>query len=154
MAKYFKIDGKTARAAITKGEFIDFYLVVNVVSFRKAIYVFDSNTKVLIKKFNSINKLSKEIGISRETISIYLNTYVPFKGNLFLTFVPEDFENLEKSVSDAILGLDLDRTEAKKIWQYYFNESGDVVKKTYESIGLVAKTLKVHHTFINNHIDK
>jgi hypothetical protein len=35
--------------------------------------------------FNSINQLSGHLSISRETISIYLNTYVPYKGNLFLT---------------------------------------------------------------------
>ncbi len=36
-------------------------------------------------KFDSINKLSQYLGVSRETISIYLNTYVPYKSNLFLT---------------------------------------------------------------------
>jgi len=35
--------------------------------------------------FDSINQLSKYLSISRETISLYLNTYVPYKGNLFLT---------------------------------------------------------------------
>ena len=44
MAKYYQIDGKVARAAITKGEYQDFLLIVKNVSNRKAIYVFDSNT--------------------------------------------------------------------------------------------------------------
>lgn len=29
------------------------------------------------KTFNSINELSKYLGVARETLSIYLNTYVP-----------------------------------------------------------------------------
>ena len=39
----------------------------------------------IIHKFTSINKLSQYLGVSRETISIYLNTHVPYRGNLFLT---------------------------------------------------------------------
>ena len=34
-------------------------------------------------KFESINKLSQYLNISRETINIYLNTYVPYKSNIF-----------------------------------------------------------------------
>lgn len=122
-----------------------------------SIYLYkyvNGQLRVNYTKFDSINKLSKEIGISRVTISIYLNTYVPFKGNLFLTFILEDFEILDKLVSDAILGLELDRTESKKVWMYYIDASGKAIKKPYESIGLVAKALRVHHTFINKHIDK
>jgi hypothetical protein len=65
--------------------------------------------------FNSINQLSKHLSISRETISIYLNTYVPYKGNLFLTETIEYPEIIEKLVSDATQGLELDRTIAKKV---------------------------------------
>jgi len=35
--------------------------------------------------FSSISASSKEYGIARETISVYLNTYVPYKNLLFLT---------------------------------------------------------------------
>src|SRR5690606_32820154 len=65
--------------------------------------------------FNSINQLSKYLSISRETISIYLNTYVPYKGNLFLTDTVEYPEIIEKLVSDATQGLELGRTIAKKV---------------------------------------
>ena len=61
-------------------------------------------------KFESINKLSQYLNISRETISIYLNTYVPFKNNIFLTDFIEDFELIDKLVSDSLQGLDIDRT--------------------------------------------
>jgi len=104
--------------------------------------------------FNSINQLSKYLSISRETISIYLNTYVPYKGNLFLTDTVEYPEIIEKLVSDATQGLELGRTIAKKVWMYYIKADGTVVKTTYDSIGAIAKILNVHHTVINNHLDK
>lgn len=62
--------------------------------------------------FDSINQLSKYLSISRETISLYLNTYVPYKGNLFLTDTVEYPEIMEKLVSDATQGLG--RSIAKK----------------------------------------
>jgi hypothetical protein len=65
--------------------------------------------------FSSINKLSDYLGVSRETLSVYLNTYVPYKNSLFLTNKIESYELAEKLVSDATLGLELDRTIAKKV---------------------------------------
>lgn len=38
------------------------------------------------KIFSSISELSKNLGIARETISVYLNTHVPYKSFLFLTY--------------------------------------------------------------------
>jgi hypothetical protein len=55
------------------------------------------------KTFNSINELSNYLGVARETLSIYLNTYVPFRNNLFLTNKIESFELTEKLISDATL---------------------------------------------------
>ena len=104
--------------------------------------------------FNSINQLSKHLNISRETISIYLNTYVPYKEKLFLTVVLDDAEILNKLVSDAILGLDLNPTSAKKVWVYCIEADNSIVKTTFDSIGLAAKSFNVHHTFINTHLDK
>lgn len=63
-------------------------------------------------------------------------------------------EIIDKLVSDATQGLELDRTIAKKVWMYYIKADGTVVKTTYESIGAIAKILNVHHTVINNHLDK
>jgi hypothetical protein len=40
---------------------------------------------------------------------------VPFKNNLFLTNKIESYELAEKLVNDATLGLELDRTIAKKV---------------------------------------
>lgn len=55
--------------------------------------------------FSSISQLSQHLNISRDTISIYLNTYVPFKGYLFLTDMIENPEIIEKIISDATQGL-------------------------------------------------
>ena len=104
--------------------------------------------------FSSISQLSQHLNISRDTISIYLNTYVPFKGYLFLTDMVENPEIIEKIISDATQGLELDRNVAKKVWKYYIEADGTVIKTIYESIGAVAKALNVHHTVINNHLDK
>lgn len=40
------------------------------------------------------------------------------------------------------------------MWKYYIKADGIVVKTAYESIGAVGKALDVHHTVINNHLDK
>jgi len=73
--------------------------------------------------FSSINKLSNYLGIARETLSVYLNSYVPYKNNLFLTNkiksapsgLSESFKLVEKLISDATQGLELDRSTAKKV---------------------------------------
>lgn len=123
------------------------------------IYLYEhiNSTKKLnasYKTFTSINELAIYLGIARETINVYLNTYVPYKNNLFLTDKIESLELVEKLVSDAILGLDLDRIIAKNVWMYYLDKEGVVVKTKYESIGKVAKLLNVQHITINNHLDK
>ena len=66
-------------------------------------------------KFKSINELSKYLGVARETLSVYLNTYVPYRNRLFLTNKIESFELVEKLISDATQGLELDRTISKKV---------------------------------------
>ncbi len=121
------------------------------------LYEYISSTGKLnttCKTFNSINEASNYLGVARETINMYLNTYVPYKNNLFLTNKIESFELVEKLISDATLGLELERTIAKKIWVYFLNEKGNIVKNIYESKSAVAKLLNVQHGVINNHLDK
>lgn len=105
-------------------------------------------------KFESINKLSQYLNISRETINIYLNTYVPYKSNIFLTDLIVDFELIDKLVSDTIQGLDLDRTISKKVWVYSIDTKSNIVKNIYNSIGETIKILNVSHNSVNNHLDK
>lgn len=66
--------------------------------------------------FSSINELSKKLGIARETISLYLNTYVPYKDFLFLTNKIESFDLVDKLIKDAMYGLNLNHNLSKKIW--------------------------------------
>lgn len=56
MSRYFKIDAKIVRAAVQKGEYLDFTLVLKLVSFRKTIFVFDCNTDELIETFTNSKK--------------------------------------------------------------------------------------------------
>lgn len=113
------------------------------------IYLYDyvgvaGKLDTIYKTFNSINELSKYLGVARETLSIYLNTYVPFSAkcevrslNLFLTKNIESFELVprgrgtcflalgnkfpqrgklvEKLISDATQGLKLYTNLAKKV---------------------------------------
>lgn len=104
--------------------------------------------------FNSLNELSNSLNVSRETFKVYLNTYVPYRDNLFLTNKVESNELVEKLVSDATFGLELDRTKAKNIWIYFINHDGTIVKNIHESKGTVAKFLNVQHRTITIHLDK
>jgi len=104
--------------------------------------------------FSSINELSKYLGVARETLSAYLNTFVPYRNSLFLTNKIESFELVEKLISDATQGLELDRNIAKKVWMYFIEADGTIVKTTYEFKGVVAKLLNVQHGTITNHLDK
>lgn len=83
MARFFKIDGKVARAAIIKGEFQDFLLISKGVPFRKTIYVFDFNTHELIKKFNSINEAMKYAKVSFYTLKNLIDSGTPHIGKIY-----------------------------------------------------------------------
>ena len=104
--------------------------------------------------FSSISASSKEYAIARETISVYLNTYVPYKNLLFLTDKMECFDLAGKLVSDAMQGLNLNHNIAKKIWVYFIESKDTVVKTELESKSAVAKLLGVQHLVITNHLDK
>jgi len=91
----------------------------------------DNQISINYQLFSSISASSKKLGLARETISIYLNTYVPYKNLLFLTasqpqsslLCNEDagankiecFDLVDKLISDAMQGLNLNHNIAKKI---------------------------------------
>ena len=83
MAKYFQIDGKVARAAITKGEFQDFLLIVKEVSNRKTIYVFDSSTHKLIDKINGVSKALKYAKINYYQLKSLIENGNSFKDKIY-----------------------------------------------------------------------
>jgi hypothetical protein len=82
------------------------------------IYLFEyinGQLRTSCKTFTSIHELPNYLGVARETLSVYLNTYVPFKNKLFLTNKLESFELVEKLISDATQGLNLGQNIAKKV---------------------------------------
>jgi hypothetical protein len=83
MAKYFNIDGKVARAAITKGEFQDFLLVVKEISNRKLIYVFDSDTLELIDKIDGISKAMNYAKVNFYTFKNLIENRNSYNGKIY-----------------------------------------------------------------------
>ncbi len=104
--------------------------------------------------FSSINELSKNLNISRETISVYLNTYVPYNNFLFLTNEIKSVDLVEKLITDAIHGLSLNHNLPKKIWMYCIESDGTVIKTELKSKSAAANLLNVQHLVITNHLDK
>lgn len=83
MARYFQIDGKVARAAIAKGEYQDFLLIIKEVSNRKAIYVFDSNTHELIEKLSSVSRALKYAKVNFYTLKSIIETGNSHEGKIY-----------------------------------------------------------------------
>lgn len=83
MARYFQIDGKVARAAIAKGEYLDFLLVSKDVSFRKTIYVFDSNTKEILAKFLGVSKALKYAKVNFYTLKSLIEKGNSYNGKIY-----------------------------------------------------------------------
>lgn len=83
MARFFKIDGKVARAAIANSEYQDFLLIAKGVSYRKAIYVFDSNTHQLIKKLDSVTKAMKYAKVNFYTLKNLIDSGNPYIGKIY-----------------------------------------------------------------------
>lgn len=83
MARFFKIDGKLARAAIVKGEYLDFLLISKEVSHRKTIYVFDSNTHELIIKLDSVTKAMKYAKVNFYTLKNLIDSGNPYIGKIY-----------------------------------------------------------------------
>jgi len=83
MAKYFNIDGKVARAAITRGEFQDFLLIVKEISNRKIIYVFDSDTLKLIDKIIGVSKAMKYAKVNFYTLKNLIENGNSYNGKIY-----------------------------------------------------------------------
>lgn len=83
MAKYYHIDGKVARAAIAKGEYQDFLLTFREVSYRKTIYVFDSNSHELIDELKSITKALKYVKVNYYTLKSLIDKGNSYEGKIY-----------------------------------------------------------------------
>lgn len=83
MAKYFKIDGKKARAAIKLGTYQDFTIVSKDIPYRKEIYVLDKDTLTLITKFNNQTDAQKYAKINFYKLKTLLESNEPYNGQIF-----------------------------------------------------------------------
>lgn len=103
--------------------------------------------------FSSINKSSITLAISRETISIYLDTYVTFKYFIFVSSVILNIPLVEKLISDNLIGLNLNHHLPVKVWSYHVKE-GVITLTIYNSINIASKAIGIHHTHLTNtHLD-
>jgi hypothetical protein len=83
MARYFRIDGRVARAAIAKGEYQDFLLVVREVSNLKTIYVFNSETHELIDKIIGVSRALKYAKVNFYTLKSLIETGNSHQGKIY-----------------------------------------------------------------------
>jgi hypothetical protein len=83
MARYFQIDGRVARAAISKGEYQDFLLVSKKVSNRKPIYVFDSNSHELLEELKGTAKALKYAKVNFYTLKSLIGSGNSHNGKIY-----------------------------------------------------------------------
>lgn len=83
MARHFNIDGKKARSAISKGVYLDYTLIVKPVSFRKKVFVFDSETFNFIIELKSITVAQKYAKVNFYTMMSLLETNNPHNGKIY-----------------------------------------------------------------------
>jgi hypothetical protein len=83
MARHFEIDGKVARAAIAKGAYQNFILVVKAVSYRQEILVFNSETLELITELKSVTAAMRYAKVNFYTMKDLLETNKPLNGKIY-----------------------------------------------------------------------
>lgn len=83
MARYFQIDGKLARTAIANGEYKEFLLISKDISNRKIIYVFDSNTRELLVKFEGVSKALKYAKVNFYSLKVLIENGNSHNGKIY-----------------------------------------------------------------------
>ena len=81
------------------------------------IFVYNCNNLISTNflKYNSINTLSKDINVARDTIKKYLNTHVSYNNCLFYTYVINDFNLIIGLISEAKKELVLNPNKPAKV---------------------------------------
>ena len=83
MDRHFKVDGKIVRTAISKGAYQDYTIVSKPVSFRKEVFVFDSDTLKLITNLKSITAAMNYAKVNFYTMKNLLDTNLPHKSKIY-----------------------------------------------------------------------
>ena len=83
MARFFQIDGKLARTAIANGEYKEFLLISKDISNRKIIYVFDSNTRELLVKFEGVSKALKYAKVNFYSLKVLIENGNSHNGKIY-----------------------------------------------------------------------
>jgi len=89
----------------------------------------NSHIDKIFVQYASVNSATKATNIARESIRMYLNTNVPYKGLLFYSKAIENFESITSLVKTSSAGLELDAKLAKKVWIYTLSDNQKSIKK-------------------------
>lgn len=101
----------------------------------------------------SISKVSKKTGVSRASISIYLNTNVPYKGLLFYTNPIQNFESTYVLVQNSKKDLNLGHNKAKEVLVYSSSAKEDIQSQFFPSREKAAEFLNISSNLVRYHID-
>ncbi len=134
------------------------------------LYYLDNFNEIKSLNFDSINALSTNIRVSRETISKYINTDVPFKNNFFYTYLKQEFDNkdtvfMNNLITTAMNEFNLHYSIPKQVFAYKVHMisnskallSGENIKikcLKFKSIEAAADYFKVYSNTIKNHINQ
>ena len=93
------------------------------------IYLYSYNNNFISSnfvKYDSINNLSKNINVARDTIKKYLNTHVPYNNFLYYTYILKDLNLINGLIYEATKELVLQPTKSTEVWIYKVNSASYV----------------------------
>lgn len=108
------------------------------------------------RNFISISEACKHTGIARQTISAYLDTYVPIKGLLIFSKPIEDFKLALNLVKESEKSLPVSDLESKPVWVYQIDSNNKVLlvnNEPFKSRESTAKFLNTSHNVVRYYMD-
>lgn len=106
-------------------------------------------------KYSSLNKASEKTGISRQTLTLYLDTNIPTSGLLLFSKPIDNLDSTLKLVKKTTEELNLDPTKPKKVWVYTVSGNKIVLvnNEPFNSRGLAADFLGTSHNVVRYFMD-
>ena len=83
MAIFFSVEGRIVRAAIAKGEYLDFLLITKEISYRKSVYVLDSKTHKVLEKLTSMTKAMQYAKVNFYTLKNLIDSGKSYDGKIY-----------------------------------------------------------------------